>query len=37
VGGFSVRLPAGMLTGQRQVRFVFAGSDEDLVGSPVLP
>jgi hypothetical protein len=35
VGGFTVRLPADMLTAQRPIRFVFAGTDKDLDGSPI--
>lgn len=35
VGGFSMRLPAELLAGRPQVRFVFAGTETDLVGSPV--
>jgi hypothetical protein len=35
VGGFSVQLPPHMLAGQTQVRFVIAGTERDLPGSPV--
>jgi hypothetical protein len=35
IGGFSVQLPPHMLAGQKQVRFVIAGTDRDLPGSPV--
>jgi hypothetical protein len=35
VGGFSVQLPPRMLAGQPQVRFVIAGTDRDLPGSPI--
>ena len=35
VGGFSVRLPPELLTGQRQIRFVFGGTEKDLDGSPI--
>lgn len=33
--GFSADLPVAVLAGQTQVRFVFAGTDADLAGSPV--
>ncbi|MPZ55772.1 MAG: hypothetical protein GEU91_04585 [Rhizobiales bacterium] len=35
VGGFSVRLPPQVLAGQTHVRFVIAGTEQDLDGSPV--
>jgi hypothetical protein len=35
VGGFSVRLPAELLAGERQVRFVIAGTETELDGSPI--
>jgi hypothetical protein len=35
VGGFSVRLPEAMLAGHSQVRFVVAGTEKDLEGSPI--
>jgi hypothetical protein len=37
VGGFSVRLPVELLTGHTHIRFVFAGSERDLDGSPLAP
>jgi hypothetical protein len=35
VGGFTLRLPAELLADRRQVRFVFAGTEKDLDGSPI--
>jgi hypothetical protein len=35
IGGFSVQLPPHMLAGQKRVRFVIAGTERDLPGSPI--
>jgi hypothetical protein len=35
VGGFLVRLPPELLAGHAELRVVIAGTDKDLVGSPV--
>jgi len=37
VGGFEIRLPAGLAAGKTPVRVMIAGTEKDLEGSPLVP